>query len=98
MPAGLRVAELGDRSLEAPGLISPLYSFEGSRFQCFPGEDKPAKKKKPKPTNNNNKKIKLVIALQNCARRVWGQKLSLTFPLMPQKQESFQAGGSTLKD
>lgn len=54
--AGLRLAGLGDRTLEAPGLTSPLYSFEGSCFQCFPGEDKPEGKKKKKDPTNNNKK------------------------------------------
>lgn len=52
MPAGLCVAGLGERSLEGPGLTFPLYFFEGSHFQCFPGEEKRTKKKK---TNSSSR-------------------------------------------
>lgn len=92
VPAGLRVVGLEDRSLEGPGRTTPLYSFEGSLFQCFPRGNKPAQKKK---------KIKLLFALQNCAHRVLGQKLSLTLTFIPPNAAetgTFQAGGSTPKD
>lgn len=44
---GTACRRAGEPSLERQD-ASPLYFFKGSRFQCFPGEDKLAQREKKK--------------------------------------------------
>lgn len=58
---GTACRRAGEPSLERQD-ASPLYFFKGSRFQCFPGEDKLAQRKK---------KIKKKINSLSCCKIVF---------------------------